>query len=66
MYAAGGVGLPSTVERYDVVSTDTWSALASMLEGRLLFGAVTLGPKDNTKKQDLFDMLIVKAIGEGQ
>jgi N-acetylneuraminic acid mutarotase len=63
-YVAGGGGASSTVvERYDVV-TDTWTAVANMLEGRLNFGAVTIGSADSAEDQDLFDSLIAKAARE--
>jgi hypothetical protein len=63
-YVAGGMcggrNLSSSVERYDVV-TDTWTAMADMLESRLSFCAVTIGPADPSEDQDLFDSLIIKA-----
>jgi N-acetylneuraminic acid mutarotase len=65
LYAAGGIASLSTVERYDV-STDTWTAVADMLEPRRSFGAVTLVPKESTEEQDLFDLLIAKAIRKGR
>jgi hypothetical protein len=61
LHVAGGNGASSTVvERYDVV-TDTWTAVADMLEGRLNFCAVTIGSADPAEVQDLFDSLIDKA-----
>jgi hypothetical protein len=59
LYAAGGVVNPSSVERYDA-ATDTWTAVASMLEARLTFGAVTIGSVGLAEEQDLFDSLIDK------
>jgi hypothetical protein len=64
LYVAGGGGDPySIVERYDV-ATDTWTAVANMLEGRRNFGAVTIGSADPAEEQDLFDSLIAKAAEE--
>jgi hypothetical protein len=63
LYVAGGVGDSSTVERYDV-ATDTWAAVAGMLEGRDGFCAVTTGSADPAEEQDLFDSLIAKAARE--
>jgi hypothetical protein len=60
LYAAGGQGGSESVERYDVAS-DTWTAVADMLEGRRLFGAVTTGSAGPVEEQDLFDSLIAKA-----
>jgi kelch-like protein 28 len=61
LYAAGGVGnRRSSVERYDA-ATDTWTAVASMLEARSTFGAVTIGSAGPAEEQDLFDSLIDKA-----
>jgi hypothetical protein len=65
LYAAGGISSPSTVERYDA-ATDTWTAVASMLEGRFHFGAVAMRLTVNMEDQNLFDSLIAKAIREGQ
>jgi hypothetical protein len=42
LYAAGGHGNESKVQRYDV-TTDAWTEAADMLEGRTHFGAVTIG-----------------------
>jgi hypothetical protein len=58
-YVAGGVAR-SSVERYDV-ATDTWTAVADMLEGRYSIGAVTIGSADPAEEQDLFDSLIANA-----
>jgi N-acetylneuraminic acid mutarotase len=63
LYAAGGLSSQSTVERYDAV-TDTWTAVARMLKVRNSFGAVTIGPTENTEEEGLFDSLIAKAIRE--
>ena len=60
LYAAGEVYHPSSVERYDVAS-NTWTAVADMLEGRLFFGAVTIGSTGPAEEQNLFDSLIAKA-----
>jgi hypothetical protein len=54
------VALDSNVERYDVI-TDTWTAVADMLEGRNGFGAVTIGSAGPAEAQDLFDSLIDQA-----
>jgi hypothetical protein len=35
-----------------------------MLEGRMMFGAVTIGSADPAEEQDLFDSLIAKALRE--
>jgi hypothetical protein len=60
LHAAGGkLGL-SSVERYDA-GTDTWTAVADMLEGRKLFGAVTIPAAGPAEEQNLFDALIAKA-----
>jgi hypothetical protein len=56
MYGAGGEGQSLSVERYNV-STDTWTAMVDMLEGRDCFATVTIGYEE----QDLFDTLIAKA-----
>jgi hypothetical protein len=58
--AGGGID-SSSVERYDV-ATDTWTAMADMLESRRNFGAVTVGSAYQAKEQDLFDSLITKAV----
>jgi N-acetylneuraminic acid mutarotase len=59
MYAVGG-DEGAGVERYDVAS-NTWAAVADMLEGRSFFGAVTIRSAEPTQEQDLFDSLIAKA-----
>jgi hypothetical protein len=51
----------SSVECYDV-TTDTWIAVADMIEERRFFGAVTVGSAEPTEEQDLFDSLIVEAL----
>jgi hypothetical protein len=61
LYAAGR----TTTERYDAV-TNTWTAVANMLEDRSFFGAVAIGPIENAEEQDLFDSLIAKAVRERQ
>jgi hypothetical protein len=63
LYVAGGTDNPSNVERYDV-ATDTWTAVANMLEGRVHFCAVTIGSADSAEEQGLFDSLIAKAARE--
>jgi hypothetical protein len=61
LHVAGGMGhISSTVERYDAI-TDTWTGVASMLEGRYACGAVTIGSAGPTEEQGLFDSLIDKA-----
>jgi hypothetical protein len=61
LYVAGGVRNSSlSVERYDV-ATETWTAVANMLEGRIDLCAVTIGSAESAEGQDLFDSLIVKA-----
>jgi hypothetical protein len=61
LYAAGGEGIDAlSVERYDV-TTDTWEAVADMLEARTGFSAVTIGYTGPAEEQDLFDSLIAKA-----
>jgi hypothetical protein len=60
LYAAGGHSDISSVERYDM-ATDTWTAVADMLEGRSSFGAVTIESAGPVEEQDLFDSLIAEA-----
>jgi hypothetical protein len=48
------------VERYDA-GTDTWTAVADMLEGRRHCGAVTIPAARHAEEQNLFDALIAKA-----
>jgi N-acetylneuraminic acid mutarotase len=60
LYAAGGIGHRSRVERYEM-ATDTLTAMPGMLEGRYWCGAVTLGSAGQAEEQDLFDSLIDKA-----
>jgi hypothetical protein len=64
LYAAGGSGqtgqTSKSVERYDVAS-NTWTAVAGMLEDRVSFCAVAIGSVDTAEEQDLFDSLIAKA-----
>jgi kelch-like protein 17 (actinfilin)/kelch-like protein 20 len=60
LYAAGGAGDASNVERYDV-STDTWTMVADMLQPRRSFSAVTTYVEGPAIEQDLFDSLITKA-----
>jgi hypothetical protein len=49
-----------SVERYDV-TTNTWVAVADMLESRFACCAVTVGTAGSVEEQDLFDSLIAKA-----
>jgi hypothetical protein len=42
LYAAGGHGSESKVQRYNV-TTNAWTEVANMLEGRTHFGAVAIG-----------------------
>jgi hypothetical protein len=63
LYTAGGIHAMSSVERYDVAS-NTWTAVADMLEGRDCFSAVTIGSAGPVVEQDLFDSLIAKASRE--
>jgi hypothetical protein len=42
------------------VATDTWTAMADMLEGRYASGTVTIGSSGPGEEQDLFDSLIAK------
>ena len=60
LYVAGGVGTTSSVERYDVAS-NTWTAVADMLEGRIYFSALAIGSAGPAEEQDLFDSLIAEA-----
>jgi hypothetical protein len=67
LYAAGGreqAAKQACVERYDVAS-NTWAAVADMLQGRTYFRAVavTIGSAGSAEEQDLFDSLIAKASG---
>jgi hypothetical protein len=48
------------VERYDA-GTNTWTAVADMLESRHTFCAVTIGVAGPAEEQNLFDALIAKA-----
>jgi hypothetical protein len=54
LYVAGGIGNSSSGERYDVAS-DTWTAMADMLNGREFLCAVTIGAVELAEDQDLFD-----------
>lgn len=58
--APPGVDSTLSVECYDMVS-DTWTALARMLDGRSSLRAVTIGYTGPVEEQDLFDALITKA-----
>jgi hypothetical protein len=59
LYAVGGLHAMSSAERYDVTS-DSWTAVADMLDGRYCFGAVTIGSAAPPEEQNLFDFLIAK------
>jgi hypothetical protein len=60
IYAAGGnKSNSSNMERYDA-ATNTWTAVADMLERRYLV-AVTIGTAGPAEAKDLFDALIVQA-----
>jgi N-acetylneuraminic acid mutarotase len=52
-------GNETSVERYDA-ATDTWTAVADMLEGRRLCGAVTIPAAGPAEEENLFDALIAK------
>jgi hypothetical protein len=65
LYAAGGdigsiLGTTASVERYNV-ATDTWTAVANMLEGRCAFCSVTIGSAGPAEEENLFDKLIAAA-----
>jgi hypothetical protein len=61
LYAAGGGhDTSASVERYDV-ATNTWTAVADMLEGRRSLGAFCIESEGPNEEQDLFDSLIAKA-----
>jgi hypothetical protein len=59
LYAAGGKANSTSVERYDA-GTNAWTAVADLLEGRKLFGAVTIPAIGRAEEQNLFDALIAK------
>jgi hypothetical protein len=44
------------------VTSNTWTFVADLLEGRRHFCAVTTGSAGPAEEQDLFDALIVKAV----
>jgi hypothetical protein len=48
------------MERYDVAS-NTWTAVADMLEDREFLAAVTIGSSGPAEDHDLFETLIAKA-----
>jgi hypothetical protein len=60
LYVAGGIGSRASVERYDAAA-DTWTAVASMREGRESHAALTIGSAGPTDDQDLFDAIIATA-----
>jgi hypothetical protein len=64
LFVLGGilyvVGLGGNLGCYDA-ATDTWTAVADMLEGRSWCEAVTIASAGPAKKEDLFDSLIDKA-----
>jgi hypothetical protein len=49
-----------SVERHDVAS-NTWMAVADLLQGRSFFRAVTIGCTGPAEEQNCFDSLISKA-----
>jgi hypothetical protein len=59
VHVAGGNGsyTGKSVKRYDA-ATDTWTAVADMLEGRALSCAVTIPAARPAEEQNLFDALI--------
>jgi hypothetical protein len=57
LFAAGS---GASVERYDI-ATNTWTAVADMLEDRCSSCAVCIESEGPTEEQDLFDSLITKA-----
>jgi N-acetylneuraminic acid mutarotase len=60
LYAAGGHSSDrASVERYDVAS-NSWTAVADMLQVRYACGAVTIASEGPAEEQDLFDSLIEK------
>jgi hypothetical protein len=61
LHTAGAYSNFQSVERYDA-GTNTWSAVVDMLEGRRLFGAVTIPGTGSAEEQNIFDALIAKAI----
>jgi hypothetical protein len=60
LHATGGEEYSSSVERYDV-STNMWTEVTHMLDGRSYARAVTIGSASPPEEQDLFDSLIAKA-----
>jgi N-acetylneuraminic acid mutarotase len=61
LYAAGGINNRTNVKRYDAVA-DTWTPVLDMLQGRVCFGAVTIGCTGPfEEEQNLFDALLKKA-----
>jgi hypothetical protein len=61
LYAAGGgEDSESNVQRYDV-TTNAWTDVGHMLEGRDHFVAVTIGFASPAEEQDLFESLIAEA-----
>jgi hypothetical protein len=60
LHAAGGQPASSSVERYDA-GTNTWTAVADMLEDRRLSSAVTIPAAGLAEGQNLFDALIANA-----
>jgi hypothetical protein len=62
LYAVGGgMNDQTSVERYDVAS-NTWTAVANMLLGRNACVTVSIGSVGPAEEQDLFDLLIAKAL----
>jgi N-acetylneuraminic acid mutarotase len=60
LFVSGGRHSRASMERYDVAA-DTWTAVASMREGRDSFAAVSIKSAGPTEDQDLFDALIATA-----
>jgi hypothetical protein len=64
LYAAGGHGAGTSVERNDVTSnTCNWTAVANMIEEQTICcaAACTIRSEDLPEEQDFFDSLIAKA-----
>jgi N-acetylneuraminic acid mutarotase len=59
MYAVSGM-VEASAERYDI-STDTWTAVTDMLEGRISFCAIATGSVGPAEELNLFDSLIAQA-----
>jgi hypothetical protein len=59
LYAAAAKDGESKMQRYNV-TTNMWTDVGHMPEGRYHFGAVAIGSPSLTGEQDLFDSLIMK------